>query len=91
MIQDYLRATFLIFMAEMGDKTQILAMTFATRFAVGQVLLGVGIGSLLNHGLAVLLGTLLATVIPLTMLRLVAAISFLGFGLWTLTASADDE
>ena len=64
MIQDYLRATFLIFMAEMGDKTQILAMTFATRFAVGQVLLGVGIGSLLNHGLAVLLGTLLATVIP---------------------------
>ncbi len=91
MIHEYLRACFLIFMAEMGDKTQILAMAFATRFTVRQVLLGVGIGSLLNHGLAVALGSFLSTVIPLSLLRLIAALSFLGFGMWTLMTEEEDE
>ena len=44
-------ATFVtFFLAEMGDKTQIIAMTFATQFMVSQVLLGVSIGVIANHG-----------------------------------------
>lgn len=90
MLQEFIRSCILIFIAEMGDKTQILAMAFATRFPVEKVLLGVGLGSLLNHGLAVALGSFLSTVVPLSVLRLAAALSFLGFGLWTLFAEDED-
>lgn len=90
MIIEFFRSLFLIFMAELGDKTQILAMAFATQYAVGQVLLGVFIGSLLNHGVAVALGFYLAAYIPVDGLRLIAAVAFIGFGIWTL-ANHDDE
>ena len=46
-------------LAEMGDKTQLLAMAFATRFEWWKVLLGVFAATVLNHALAVALGSLL--------------------------------
>lgn len=78
------KAAVLIFLAELGDKTQILAMAFALQFSVRQVLAGVALGSFLNHGLAVIIGAYLAHIIPLTMIRFGSAFLFLGFGLWTL-------
>src|SRR5690554_824047 len=84
MIQEYIRALLLIFMAEMGDKTQILAMAFATQYNIGQVLTGVLIGSTLNHGMAVILGALLSSIIPLNAIQIIAGFSFIGFALWTL-------
>ena len=45
MIQEMVKALMLIFVAEMGDKTQILAMAFATRFPVRKVLIGIGLGA----------------------------------------------
>jgi putative Ca2+/H+ antiporter (TMEM165/GDT1 family) len=78
-------------MAEMGDKTQILALAFATQFGVKEVLLGVFIGSLLNHGLAVIVGTYLSSVIPIDIIQIIAGLSFLGFALWTLKDDDSDE
>ncbi|HOB20329.1 MAG TPA: TMEM165/GDT1 family protein [Candidatus Atribacteria bacterium] len=43
-VEEFIKAFMLIFVAEMGDKTQILAMAFATRYAVKKVLLGIFIG-----------------------------------------------
>ena len=57
MLQELLTSCFLIVAAEMGDKSQILAMTFATKYSIRQVMLGVSIGALLNHGIAVALGS----------------------------------
>ena len=91
MIGELLKAFFLIFIAEMGDKTQILAMTFATRYSISQVLTGVFLGSLFNHGIAILLGTLLSNVIPLDTIQLIAGISFVGFGFWSLKLDEEDE
>jgi len=91
MIQELLKAFTLIFIAEMGDKTQILAMAFATRFPVKKVLTGIFIGSLLNHGLAVILGRSLANYIPINTLQIVAGFAFVGFSLWTLKSEEDDE
>lgn len=85
------KATILIFLAELGDKTQILAMAFALQFSVRQVLTGVALGSFLNHGLAVIIGSYLAHVIPLSTIRLASALLFLGFGLWTLRSEKDEE
>ncbi|MTI65772.1 MAG: TMEM165/GDT1 family protein [Firmicutes bacterium] len=89
MLQEVIKAFLLIFVAEMGDKTQILAMAFATKYKVSKVLTGVFIGSFLNHGIAILLGAYLSNVIPLEKIQIIAAIMFIAFGLWTL--KPDDE
>ncbi|WP_432406769.1 TMEM165/GDT1 family protein [Wukongibacter sp. M2B1] len=91
MIKEFLKSMLLIFMAEMGDKTQILAMAFATQFMVKEVLLGVFFGSLLNHGLAVILGAYLSSFIPLNAIQIIAGFLFIGFALWTLRVDEDDE
>jgi putative Ca2+/H+ antiporter (TMEM165/GDT1 family) len=68
----------------MGDKTQLLAMAFATRFRWWTVMAGVLAATLVNHLLAVLAGNFLTNVIPLSWIRILAAVSFIGFGLWTI-------
>lgn len=88
---EFVRAISLIFFAEMGDKTQILAMAFATKYKVRNVLIGILIGSFLNHGLAVILGSALSTVIPVQLLQVIAGVSFVGFALWTLKLDDEDE
>lgn len=91
MIQEIIKAFIFIFIAEMGDKTQILAMAFATRYPVKKVLLGIGIGAFLNHGLAVFLGAYLSKFVPISMIQIVAGLAFIGFALWTLKADNDDD
>lgn len=91
MIQEILKAFMLIFIAEMGDKTQILAMAFATRYPVKKVLLGIGIGAFLNHGLAVLLGSYLSRMIPISTIQMVAGAAFVGFALWTLKSEKEED
>ena len=71
-------------LAEMGDKTQLLAMAFAARFPARTVMAGVFAATLLNHALAVATGQLLTTVIPISVINLAAAFSFVLFGLWTI-------
>lgn len=92
MLSEYMKAFFLIFMAEMGDKTQILAMTFATRYPVKSVLAGVFLGALLNHGLAIALGSLMTRVVPLSVFQIAAGFAFCLFGLMSLrTQEKEDE
>ncbi len=73
-----------VLLAEMGDKTQLLAMAFAAKYSPYKVLIAVFLATLFNHALAVLLGNFLTTVIPLYIISLIAALSFIIFGLWTI-------
>ncbi len=73
-----------VVLAEMGDKTQLLAMSFATRFSASKVLIAVFLATIANHALAVVFGQVIATVIPLGIVSLAASLSFIGFGLWTI-------
>ena len=91
MIIEMIKAFFFIFIAEMGDKTQILAMAFATRYKVQKVLWGVLIGSFLNHGLAVILGAYMSNVVPVELIQFVAACAFILFGLWALKYEEEEE
>ena len=91
MILELLQAFGLIFIAEMGDKTQILAMAFATKYKIRYVVIGIFLGSLLNHALAVLLGSNLQHIIPLETLSIIAGFSFILFGLWSLKMDDDSE
>ena len=81
----------MVVMAEMGDKTQLLAMTFAAKYPTRQVLLGVFLGALLNHGMAVGLGSYLGELVPLGLLGLIAGVLFLVFGLLALRVDKDDD
>lgn len=91
MFTEYIGALFFIFAAEMGDKTQILAMMFATKYKTSKVLLGICIGSFLNHGLAVIFGTLLGEVINPNILQVVAGLAFIGFAFWTLLGKEGED
>lgn len=74
----------MVVLAEMGDKTQLLAMAFATRFKAGTVLWGVLAATLANHFLAVVVGSYTAQLIPMVYIQTATALSFILFGLWTL-------
>ncbi|GIG65001.1 TMEM165/GDT1 family protein [Phytomonospora endophytica] len=73
-----------IFVAELGDKSQLMAMTFATRYRPWPVLIGITIATAVVHAVSVGVGYGLGAALPTGWINLVAAIAFLGFGAWTL-------
>ena len=73
-----------VVLAEMGDKTQLLAMAFATRFTASKVLLAVFLATIINHTMAVIAGHYLASLVPIEIISFVAAFSFIIYGLWML-------
>lgn len=73
-----------VLVAEMGDKTQLVAMSLASRYRVRTVLLGITAATVAVHGLSVLLAEALGMALPGDWISLVAGLAFLGFGVWTL-------
>ncbi len=73
-----------VVLAEMGDKTQLLAMAFATRYRASTVMWGVFAATVFNHLLAVLAGNYLTNLVPIHYVQIAAAASFILFGLWTI-------
>jgi Predicted membrane protein len=90
-MSEFMKALLFVVVAEMGDKTQLLAMAMASKYKVKQVMLGVLVATILNHALAVALGSYLSSIIPLNTIKIVAGISFLIFGLWTLRGDKIDD
>lgn len=90
-MQDFISAFLLIFLAEMGDKTQLLALAFSTKYKARTVLLGVAAGAFLNHGLAILLGSLIGKLIPMNLIQLLASSLFIYFGLTSFLLEFEDE
>lgn len=90
----FLASLAFVVLSEMGDKTQLLAMAFASRYPWKTVLWGVFAATLANHFLAVLVGDYLTVLVPIDFIKLAAAASFILFGLWTLrgdTLSDEDR
>lgn len=75
---------FLVVVAEMGDKTQFIAMSFAAKNNPLKVLLAVFLAVVANFAITVAIGQLLTAVVPIDVISLAASLSFIGFGLWTL-------
>lgn len=80
-----------VVLAEMGDKTQLLAMALACRYPWRKVLWGVFAGSLASHLMAAAVGAYLPSLISERFLQGGAALAFVLFGLWTLAAGSDRE
>lgn len=80
-------AFFLIFLSELGDKTQLLVLSFSSKLKSYSILLGVALGSLFSHGVAILFGSAIGNLnnpIFQTVLKLITYISFLFFGIFTI-------
>ncbi|MEN9594751.1 MAG: hypothetical protein RLY23_1234 [Actinomycetota bacterium] len=73
-----------IFVAELGDKSQLMALAFATRFPPLKILLGITIATALVHLGSVAIGGLIGDRLPTNAINIVAGIAFFGFGAWTL-------
>ena len=80
-----------VFLAELGDKSQLITMTYALRFRWWVVLTGVGVAAFLVHGLSVTIGHFLGLTLPDRPIAFAAAITFLGFAVWTWREGGDDE
>ena len=82
-----------IFVAELGDKSQLMAMTFALRYRWWVVLGGITVATTLVHLVSVAVGHYLGVALPTAAISIVGGIAFLIFGLWTLRGDdlTDDE
>ena len=79
-----------VFVAELGDKSQLIAMTYALRHRWWVVLSGVALAAFLVHGLSVTIGHFLGLTLPERPIAFAAATAFFGFALWTWWERSDD-
>ncbi|BAX95012.1 TMEM165/GDT1 family protein [Mycobacterium shigaense] len=71
-----------VFLAELGDRSQLVTMTYALRYRWWVVLTGVSIAAFLAHGVSVSVGHFLGTALPARPLAFVSAFAFLAFAVW---------
>jgi Ca2+/H+ antiporter, TMEM165/GDT1 family len=73
-----------IFVAELGDKSQLMAMSLASRYKPWPILAGITVATAGVHAASVLLGAVAGKSLPTNWITLIAGIAFLFFAAWTL-------
>lgn len=81
----------IIFVAELGDKSQLMALAFAARYRPLPILLGITAATALVHAFSVVAGTMLGSALPTRTISIVAGIAFLGFAAWTIRGDRLDD
>jgi Ca2+/H+ antiporter, TMEM165/GDT1 family len=81
----------IIFVAELGDKSQLMALVFATRYRARSILLGITLATAVVHAFSVVAGALLGAALPTRAINVVAGLAFLGFAAWTVRGDSLDE
>ncbi len=85
-------STSTVALAEMGDKTQLLALFLATRFASKTpIVLGIFIATLLNHAVSAWFGAAVAAWIPTYFASWIVGFSFIAVGFWLLIPDKDES
>lgn len=91
-MEAFLVATGIVALAEIGDKTQLLAFILAARFRRPvPIILGILIATLANHGLAGALGSFITALLSPEILRWVLSLSFIAMAIWILIPDKLDE
>lgn len=84
-MESLLVSTGVVALAEIGDKTQLLAFILAARFKKPvPIILGILVATLVNHGLAGALGAWITAAVSPEVLRWVLGASFIGMAIWTM-------
>jgi len=91
-MEAFLVSTGIVALAEMGDKTQLLALILAVRFRKPiPIVMGIFVATIVNHGLAGALGAWLTQVIGPEILRWVLGASFIAMAVWMLIPDTIDD
>jgi Ca2+/H+ antiporter, TMEM165/GDT1 family len=90
-VDSFLIALGVVFVAELGDKTQLVAISLATRYRAGVVLVGIAVAFAITQGIAAVVGGLLGAALPETAIGIGAAVVFFGFAIWTWLDVDDDD
>lgn len=84
-LEAFLISTGIVALAEVGDKTQLLAFMLAARFRKSlPIVIGILVATLVNHAFAGALGSWMTSLVAPQTLRWLLGISFIGMALWTL-------
>ncbi|HNS58663.1 TMEM165/GDT1 family protein [Nitrosomonas europaea] len=84
-MESFLVSTGVVALAEIGDKTQLLAFLLAARFKKPlPIMLGILVATLINHGLAGFLGAWITATVSPDILRWILGLSFIGMAIWTM-------
>jgi len=81
----------IIFVAELGDKSQLMALTFAARYRAVTILIAITAATASIHLVSVLLGAALGVALPTKAISIVAGVAFLAFAAWTLRGDTLDD
>lgn len=92
-MEAFLVSVGIVALAEVGDKTQLLAFVLAARFrgATGAIILGILTATVINHAFAAIIGTWLAGTVNPDVLRWVLGLFFIAMGIWVLVPDKLEE
>ncbi len=91
-LEPFLVSTGLVAVAEIGDKTQLLAMMLAARYRKPvPIILGILLATILNHAGAAALGFVVAKWLSGPTFQILVAVGFVAMGLWALVPDKEDE
>lgn len=84
----------LVFISELGDKTQLIALSFSSKLKFYVIIFGVALGSFFSHGIAILFGSFLGNIdnpVFQNILKIITYISFIVFGILTIKQRKSNE
>ena len=81
----------IIFVAELGDKSQLMAMMLAARYRATTILAAITVATALVHLFSVFVGAAVGAALPTDAISVIAGIAFLGFAVWTLRGDELDD
>lgn len=93
-ITPFLIAFAFVFLSELGDKTQLLILSFSTKLKTFIIIIGIALGSLFSHGVAILFGSTLGSIEESNIKYVIQILTFLSFiliGLYILFLKKDNE
>jgi putative Ca2+/H+ antiporter (TMEM165/GDT1 family) len=92
LVEAFLSSTLAVAIAEIGDKTQLLALFLAARYGKPYLIaLGILLATLINHALSAWFGVVLAGAIPTDWIRWIISGSFFAIALWLLIPDKEDD
>ena len=92
LLEPFFVSTLVVAIAEIGDKTQLLAIVLATRFRKPwPIIAGILVATLANHALAALAGRFLSGLLEGRPFRIAVALAFIAMAAWALIPDKEDE
>ena len=87
----FFKVFFTEFIAEMGDKTQLMLIALTSKYKLRDIILGTGVAILVLNGLAVLAGGFVSEFVPEWVIKMIAALAFLYFAASTIAGDDEEE